>query len=114
VVNVAATAGTYIVGSVVVTLLLSTHWTTVQGRNVPWASVITRGVNGILSAGLPAAAEFGAIELRMGVGSDAGGVRVAGDTIVNGKVLDVPAELDTETVAVPGNAVSVGKIAAVS
>jgi len=43
-----------------------------------------------------------------------GGGRLPGVVMVNGTVVDGPDALETETPAVPGNAVSVGKIEAVS
>lgn len=57
---------------------------------------------------LPAAAEFGAIEVREGVGG-----AVAGVERVNGNELDAPTEFDTVTRAVPGNAAFVAGMEAV-
>jgi len=62
-----------------------------------------------VNVGLPAAAEFGAIELRVGVGGAAAGVER-----VKGEVADVPIEFDTVTTAVPGNAASVAEMEAVN
>jgi len=58
--------------------------------------------------GLPAAAEFGAIEVREGVGG-----AVAGEERVKGKELDAPTEFDTVTRAVPGKAASIAGMEAV-
>lgn len=89
-----------------------------HGRKLPWDAVITRAFFGrsvcgskgdSVKGGLPAGAEFGVIELSMGVGSGAVGV-----VIVNGRLPEAPIELEIVTAAVPGNAVSIGVIAAVS
>ena len=63
-----------------------------------------------VSAGLPASAVAGASKV-MGCGPSR---FAAGDVIVKDSEFDVPAELETETVAVAFEAVSAGKIAAVS
>ena len=89
------------VGSEVVTWLLFTHCTTLHGRMPPWTVSVNEG--------LPAGAEFGAIEVRVGVGS-----AVAGVERVKGDELDVPIEFVTDTPARPGNEVSVGGMTAVS
>ena len=84
-------------------MALLTHCTTEQGR-------ILAPVTANVSAGLPASAVAGASE-AMGCGPS----RLAeGDVMVKGSVFDVPAELDTETVAGAFEAVSTGRIAAVS
>ena len=88
-------------GSVVVTLLLFTHCTTLQGRTLP----CTVRVN----AGLPAAAALGAIELSVGVGRAVGGVERVKDN-----ELDAPIEFFTVTPTVPGNAATVAGMEAVS
>jgi hypothetical protein len=61
-----------------------------------------------VNAGLPAAAEFGAIEVREG-----GGGTVAGLERVKGNELDAPAEFDIVTRAVPGKAAFVAGMEAV-
>ena len=63
-----------------------------------------------VSAGLPASAVAGASE-TMGCGPSR---FAAGDVMVKESVFDVPAELDTETFAAVFEAVSTGRIAAVS
>lgn len=95
----------YVVGNAVVTFLLSTHCATEHGRILPPVTVN-------VSAEAPTAAE---VCERVGVP----GVPSAAVTMVNGRPLEVPgkdvaASLKTETVAVPGNAVSVAEIKAVS
>jgi hypothetical protein len=106
------------VGSVVVTLLTSIHWTTVHGRKLPWDAVITSafignkvfGFTGVkVNGALPAAAELGVIELRVGVGS-----AVTEVDSVKGKEGDTAIEFETDTVAVPGNAASAAGTTAVS
>jgi hypothetical protein len=62
-----------------------------------------------VNAGLPAAAEFGAIEVREG-----GGGTVAGLERVKGNELDAPAEFVTVTRAVPGKAAFVAGMEAVT
>lgn len=94
---------TYWVGRVVVPLALLTHFTTEQGR-------ILAPVTANASAGLPASAVAGASE-TIGCGPSRFAV---GDVMVKGSAFDVPAELDTETVAAAFEAVSTGRIAAVS
>jgi hypothetical protein len=86
---------------VVVTLLGLIHWTTLQGRMLLPCKV---SVNG----GLPAAAKFGAIEVREGAGG-----AVAGVERVKGNELDAPTEFDTVTRAVPGNEAFVAGMEAV-
>jgi hypothetical protein len=94
---------TYWVGRDVVTLELFTHCTTEQGR-------MLAPVTAKVSAALPASAVAGASKV-MGCGAS----RFAeGDVTVKGSAFDVPAELDTETIAAAFEAVSTGKIAAVS
>ena len=88
-------------GNNVVTLPLLAHCTMLQGRTVPW----TVSVN----AGLPAAVEFGVIELREGVGSG-----VVGVDKVKGDELDAPIEFFTVTPTVPGNAAAAAGMEAVS
>ncbi len=61
-----------------------------------------------VNAGPPAAAEFGAIEVREGVGN-----AVAGVERVKGNELEAPTEFDTVTRAVPGNAAFVAGMEAV-
>lgn len=61
-----------------------------------------------VSAELPAAAEFGAIELSVGIAS-----AVLGVERVNGDVFDVPSELETVIPVAPGNAAAVAGMAAV-
>jgi hypothetical protein len=63
------------------------------------------------NAALPARALVGDNEPDPRVG---GGRFAVGVEMVNGNVFDVPAELETETAAVALEAVSEGKIAAVS
>ncbi len=82
-------------------MLLFTHCTALQGRTVP----CTVSVN----EGLAAAVEFGAIEVRVGIGSP-----VAGVDRVKGIELDAPIEFFTVTPALPGNAALVAGMEAVS
>jgi hypothetical protein len=90
------------VGSEVSTLPGLVHCTTEQGRIL---EPITVKVN----AGLPAPTEVWESELSTGVArAELGVVRVTG------KEEDVPTELATEMLAVPGNAAAVAGIAAVS
>ena len=93
----------------VVVLLLPFHWTTEHGNKL---LPITSKRN----AAPPTVALGGLSEEMTGAGSVAGGVSVAGDTMVNCAEFEVTdAEtLDTVTVAVPGNAASAAVIAAVS
>lgn len=68
------------------------------------------GSNGVRAkGGLPAAAELGVTEMRVG-----GGSGVVGVDMVNDTAFEVPTEFDTFTIAEPGNAVSTGVTAAVS
>ena len=62
-----------------------------------------------VNVGDPAATEVCEIEVMLGAGR-----LVAGVVMVKGMELEVPVALETETTAVPGNAVSVGRIVAVS
>ena len=89
-----------------VTVLPFTHCASEQGR-------MLLAVNVMVSAGLPTAAE---VADSVGVPGAASG---AGVVIVKGRLLEVPGEalaagLETDTVAVPENAVSVAGICAVS
>ena len=91
----------------VITLLLLTHCALEHGRIL--APVTVR-----VSGGLPTAAE-----ICESVGAPGAASAAVGVTMVKGKLFEVPgkelaAALKTETVAVPGNAVSAGGIAAVS
>jgi hypothetical protein len=93
---------TYCVGSVVVPLAVLTHCTTEQGRMPLPVTTKER-------AGLPASALDGNKDVIA-----CGAARfAAGDVMVNESSLDVPEEFDTETAAVAGEAVSVGRIVAV-
>jgi hypothetical protein len=96
-----------VVGSDVVTLLLFTHCATEHGTKLVVALLVMVSTN----AALPARALVGdnVPDPRTGGGRFAVGVE-----IVNCNVFDVPAELDTETAAVPFEAVSEGRIVAVS
>jgi hypothetical protein len=96
---------TYVVVSDDVTLPTLTHCTTEQGRKGRTFVSVTVKV----SAGPPAAAEVCDSELIEGAES-----AVAGVERVNGKVPDVPIELVTVTVAVPGNAAWTAEIGAVN
>ena len=98
------------VGSNVVTLLLFTHCTTEHGTKLVEALLVMVSTN----AALPAKALVGESGDGEPVPSAGGGSVVVGVEMVNGNVFDVPAELDTETVAVAFEAVSEGKIAAES
>lgn len=90
------------VASVLVTLLpFACHCTTVHGRKLP----STLSVN----VGKPTTTLIGDIELMAGEGRLDMGV-----VMVKSAVVDVPDAFDTETLAVPGNAASWGKIEAVS
>lgn len=82
-------------------MLLFTHCTTLQGTTLP----CTVSVN----PGLPAAAEFGVIELSVGVGS-----AVVGVESVKGNELDAPSEFVTVTPTLPGFAASAAGMEAVS
>ena len=82
-------------------MLPFTHCTTLQGRTLP-CTVNVKEV-------LPAGAEFGEIEPRVGAGSAAAGVER-----VMGNELDAPSEFATVTPALPGKAASVAGIEAVS
>jgi len=104
-VAVAATAGTKVVGSDVVTLLLFTHWTTEHGTKLVVALLVMVSTN----AALPARMLVGDNEPDPRTG---GGRFAVGVEMVNCNVFDVPAELDTETAAVAFKAVSEGKIVA--
>ena len=57
----------------------------------------------------PAAAEFGVMEVKVGVGNPPAGVES-----VNGLEPEVPIELDTVTATVPGDMVAVAGMEAVS
>jgi len=96
-----------VVGSDVVTLLLFTHCTTEHGTKFVVASLVMVSTN----AALPARALVGDNEPDPRTG---GGRFAVGVEMVNGNEFDVPAELDTDTAAVPFAAVSEGKIAAES
>jgi hypothetical protein len=90
---------------VLVTLLLSTHWTVVQGRIfIPWAVTVNGG-----KPPVPAGAEFGVIEVRVGFGNPPAGV-----TSVIGNEADVPSKFDTVTAAVPGSKARAAGMEAVS
>ena len=98
--------GIYVVARGVVTLPLLTHCAVEHGRMLVPVSVS-------VSAGLPADAE-----VCDSVGAP-GAASGPGDVMVKGTVLEIPGEalaaaLNTETVAVPENAVSVAGIDAVS
>jgi hypothetical protein len=90
----------------------------VHGKKLPWEAVITSALTGKrvvgstgkrVSGELPATAEFGVTELRVGAASvDA---RLL---IVNGLAADAPIEFVTDTEAVPANAASVAETIAVS
>jgi hypothetical protein len=99
-----------VVGSDVATLLLFTHCTTEHGTKLVLGLLVTVSVNPALPA-RTVVGESGDDEPnpRVGVGRF-----VVGVEMVNCSEFDVPAELDTETVAVAFEAVSEGKIAAVS
>ena len=79
-----------------------THSTTEQGSRLVPVTVSVK-------AGAPTATEDWESEAIDGAASG-----VLGVVMVNGRFFEVPIELDTETAAVPENAVSAGKIAAVS
>jgi hypothetical protein len=85
-------------------LLGLTHCTTEHGRKLGFALVTVN-----VSAELPAAAEVCESEVIVGAVSPAVGVES-----VKGKDPEVPIELITVTAAVPGNAVWVAGIEAVS
>jgi hypothetical protein len=85
-----------------VTLLPFTHWTTEHGRML--VPVTVR-----VSAEPPTAMLDWESDVRVGATN-----AVAGVVIVNGSDPDVPNELETVTVVATGNAVSAGKMAAVS
>lgn len=92
---------TYVVVSAAGGLLPLTHCTTEHGRILLPVTVSER-------AGEPAA--------MLDCDSDAmpGAARVVGDDKVNGKEFEFPTELETVTLTGPGNAVSVGRIEAVT
>ena len=95
------------VGSDVVTLLLFSHCTTEHGTKL----VVELLVMVSTSAALPARALVGDSEPDPSAG---GGRFAVGVEMVNCNAFDVPAELDTDTAAVAFEAVSEGRIAAVS
>jgi len=101
-VAVADVAGTYVVARLETTLFGLTHWTTLHGRRFePW-SVMAKG-------GPPAGPDAGETELMLVVPK-----LVAGVERVNGKELEVPTELATVIVALPGKAASAGETENVS
>jgi hypothetical protein len=97
------------VGSEVATLLL-THCTTEHGTKLVLGLLVTVSVNPALPA-RAVVGENGAGEPtpRVGVGRF-----IVGVEMVNGSEFDAPAELETETAAATFEAVSEGKIAALS
>lgn len=98
----------------VVVLGLPFHWTTVHGtRELP----VTLRVNAGEPAGTEVAVPTGGFKLIKLCESEimlGGGRLVPGVVIVNAAVFDGPDGAETDTPAVPGNAASEGRIAAVS
>jgi hypothetical protein len=97
-------AGTYVVTSGVVTVLpfvVTSHCATVHGRTLP--SIFN------VNVGTPFVTEIGDGVVMLGVERP-----VVGVVKVKGTVFDGPEAFDTVTFAVPENAASWGKIAAVT
>ena len=93
-----------------VVLGLPPHFTTVQGKSDPPVTVSVNDGEPTGTEVVVAGAGMVVCEIELMLGD----ARLAGVVIVNGMEFEGPDAADTETNAVPGLAVSAGKIAAVN